>query len=243
MASKNADHLISVPPPSIAGYDEALRSYFSSYRSNLMTFYTVNFATIHLFEKGSIAYPAIFNLVDVLSIFDLYFAKDDRVCTKSYKRFLRVANIVDDNRYIHQLTSSRLQADIMELRLAAPCPSGRKVVIPEQGYIYASLCDRLRHRSKFQEVCVSRFLPAFHKVIVEMQAANQTQTEIAECISSQTGRQVRQEDISRFLKKTALVQDQFEKRRQRAVMTLDMAEAYVQERIPNVSADKHGRKF
>lgn len=232
MANRSTHKLLTVPSPAVAGYEDALRDYFATYRINLMTFFCINFATIHGFETGTEANPAVFDLLDVLSVFDPFFSGDGSVNMKSYRQFLKAAGIEEENRYFQQATSSRLQEDILNARLASPFPATRKAVVPDHDHVNQALRSRLRKLATSPEVSVSRFLPAFYSKIAQQQTSGLRQADIAEHLSQLTGRYVSQESISRFLGKTRQVQERFEKRRQRALMTLAMAEDYARSRIP-----------
>lgn len=224
----------TVPLPTVAGYENALRAYFASYRSNLTTFFSINAGTIHAFEVGTEAHPAVFNLSDALAVFDTFFRKNGDVNAKSYRQFLNTTGIDDGNRYAQHATSARLRDDVLELALAVTRPKGRAIVLPEFSYILEALRKRMRMLAKTPTVKPMRFLPAFHDDIELFVRKGMTQAEIAAQISKHTANSVTQVDISRFLTRVQTTQNRFEQRRFRAAVTLDMVERYSQARLPTV---------
>lgn len=219
--------LLTIPQPFTSDYDSALRAYFDTYTTNFTTFFYVNLSNIVSLRRGSPAYMASFNINDILSVYDPFFAGNGAICLKSYNTFLKRADIAEGNRYAHQGASHRLQTDLLEAKLAAHEPHKKKKVVPSLEWLHSTLTKRLKALGREGIVEATRLLPAFFDEITELQAQGCTQTEIASELSKKSVRPILQSDICRFLQKVDGVREEFEGKRRRAAMTLAMAEDYI----------------
>lgn len=231
MTKAKLTRILSVPSPQVAGYEDALKAYFATYKENLATFFTVNFASIHAFEMGTEEHPAVFALSDVLIAYDTFFRSDGSVNINTFREFRKAVGVTDDNRYAWLATSSRLTEDALDCGLAASRSWGKRVVIPEAGRIRELLVTRIKNLVRTEDVQPYRILPAYHLEIEEALTEGMTQAQIAQKISRKTGRPVSQVDVSRFLKRVQEVRNRYAEKRFRAAATLEMAEAYAQERL------------
>lgn len=226
-----AQKFLRVPQSNETDYNDSLREYFGTYNSNRYTFFYINLVTINLFKRGTYGSPAVFGFNDIMAAFDRFFVGDGAISLQSYNSFIEKSGIDQGNRYAHLAASNRLQVDILELKLARCEPRGKKPVIPSAEFIQKTLCRQLKALGKAEVIEASRLLPAYFREIEDFRAAGLTQKEIAKSLSRSSMRPVSQTDISRFLKKIEAVRDGFEKRKQRALMTLSTAQHYMDENM------------